>query len=158
MSDDERAGFEIGGRFYPWADQMRLSDPILIREVTGLSYQEFLSSWQAVDENAEDEVEVDPAVLSGMIAVAVWQQHTEWSRAKAAKYVERLNFDDVTIIGGDKEEAAGDPPQTGVGNGGSTSGTSLTTPSASNNGQGSHSDPASPTGTGTPESVIGSPV
>lgn len=157
---EQQDGVEIKGKFYPWADQMRLVDPILVREVTGLSYQEFLSAWQEmageIADADEGEVEVDPSVLSGMIAVAVWQQHPDWSRVKARQFIERLSFDDVKILGSEDEPDGEADPQMGVAGDSSGSNISSTTPSESNAQQDDRSELANRIVTGPGRSAVSS--
>jgi hypothetical protein len=165
MSED-RDGFEINGRFYPWVQQMRIVDPPLIVEVTGLKYNDFLREWQDTiakaadaEEHGEqlDPLDIDPIVMNGLIAVAIWQQHTDWSRQKVVRYLERLNQADVEIVGGDEpdeEDKQTDPLSDGdSGSTGSVS--SSTTHSPSNGSQESPSE-AIPPSTGLRMSVTSS--
>lgn len=151
---EQRDGFEIDGRFYPWIQQMRLLDPLLVTEVTGMPYNEFLQRWQEMLAELDDggDADMDPVVMNGLIAVAIWQQHTDWKRAKVVRFMERLSSDALTIVGEEDEEVEGeetvDPPLPAV-NGSSGSGISSTTQSGSSDGQVIHSGPLSPVVTGT---------
>jgi hypothetical protein len=67
----QEAGFRIGGVFYPAPRAYRLEDPVLVREVTGLSWDDFA---ELLDDAG---VVADPVALVGVIAVAVWQPRRE---------------------------------------------------------------------------------
>lgn len=119
-----RDGVEIFGRFYPWPSKFRLGDPVLVREVTGMDWPEFVRALDAMDEDdAPDQV-----VLAGMIAVAFWQGNQQMTREKARRTIEKIPQDKIEIVEGDDErppdEAAGEPPST-------TSGTSDDSPEES---------------------------
>ena len=96
-------GFEIGDKFYKLPDEFRMGDPVLVEEVTGLSWGEF-------SDRLEDEGG-DPVVMLGMLAVAVWQANPRWRRDRAARFVEAVNIGDVKFIGEEKEADAGPPPE-----------------------------------------------
>lgn len=105
-------GVEIYGRFYPWPERFRLGDPVLVREVTGMDWPEFV---RALDETDPDEAP-DQVVLAGLVAVAFWQGNQQMSREKARRTVERIPQDKLEIIEGDDAsppaQAAGEPPST----------------------------------------------
>jgi hypothetical protein len=158
---EERDGFEINGVFYPWFLQPRMLDSLLIKDVTGMSYQEFLEGWRATLAAIEDNDEsgIDPVVMNGLIAVSFWQQHTDWSRQKVVRYFERLNQDDVEIVGGeepDEEDKQTDPLSVDA-NSSTESGSSSTTPSSSNGSPESPSEAATRLTTGTSTSGMSSP-
>lgn len=90
------AGFTIGSEFYPMPAGFRLADPVLVGEVTGLSWDEFATMLDTGD----------PRSITGMIAVAVWQKHPEWKRDKVARFVENIELDAIEATGGDDA----DPP------------------------------------------------
>ena len=96
------SGFEVGGVFYAFPTAFRLGDPPLVREVTGMSWAEFV---EALGEETGD-----PTVSAGMVAVAVWQKNPDWRRDRVVRFVERLDMDKLDFVGGDDAEAAGDPP------------------------------------------------
>lgn len=105
MSD--RAAFLIEGVEYPIPSRYRLGDPVLIEEISGLTFEEFsirLSSggWYQG---------VDPAVLTGVIAVAVWQANQNWSREKARRYVERIAQDGFEWKLPEQKADDADPPE-----------------------------------------------
>lgn len=90
------AGFTIGSEFFPMPAGFRLADPVLVGEVTGLSWDEFATMLDTGD----------PRSITGMIAVAVWQKHPEWKRDKVARFVENIELDSIEATGGDDA----DPP------------------------------------------------
>jgi len=88
------ATFEIRGREYEFPTDFWLTDPVLVKAVTDLSFQEFLD---ALD--TEDEEEVDPVVLAGLVAVGISHKFPTWGRGKVLRYVESLKAGEVKIIG-----------------------------------------------------------
>jgi hypothetical protein len=159
---DQQEGFEIKGRFYPWAEQMRLQDPLLVTQVTDLSYTEFLKAWQRTIESMNDpdsEDDVDPIIFNGLVAVAIWQQNPEWSRARVVRFMEHLSQDDLEVVGGDEveeEDKQTDPLSDGD-SGSTESVSSSTTPSSSNGSPDSPSAAATRLSTGTSTSGMSSP-
>ena len=93
----DKDGVEIYKRFYPWPDRFRLGDPVLVKEVTGMRWPDFVA---ALDEMDEDEAP-DQVVLAGLIAVAFWQGNQQMSRDKARKAIERMPVDEIEMIEGD---------------------------------------------------------
>ena len=153
---------EIKGVSYPFPEGQRLVDPVLVYEVTGLEWQEFVSRWRQMIEDVEDaegEAEVDELTLAGLIAMSVWQRNPTWRRDKARKFVEQINWEDIAIVGDDPDEAEegenADPPQ-GVAGDSSASSTSSTTPSESNGPPADRSDLANQIVTGAERSALSS--
>lgn len=99
----EQSGFQVGQGFYPLPEKFRIGDPSLVESITGLSWNEFTDRL--------DPDEPDPIVLSGMLAVAVWQANPRWTRDRVQRFVEGIAIDDVTFVGAEEEDApAQDPP------------------------------------------------
>jgi hypothetical protein len=95
-----QAGVEIYKKFYPWPERFRLGDPVLVKEVTGMRWPDFVA---ALDEMNEDEAP-DQVVLAGMIAVAFWQGNPTMTRDRARRAIEKIPQDDVELIDGDEDE------------------------------------------------------
>ncbi len=89
MSDDDVIGWEIAGRFYPHngAEALRHGDFALIREVTGLSLDEF--------DRGDDPL----ATETGWIAVAFWHGNPDMRRDQILKIVEQLPADGAKRVG-----------------------------------------------------------
>lgn len=102
-------GVEIYNRFYPWPSQFRLGDPVLVREVTGMSWPEFVAALDTF----EDEDTPDQVVLAGLIAVAFWQGNPQMTREKARRAIEKTPQDMIEVVEGDEENP---PPPGAVGN------------------------------------------
>ena len=100
-------GFVIGDRTYPFPTAFRLCDPVLVTQLTGMSWMEFV-------ELLEDSDRQDPASMAGMIGVAVWQGHPKWSRDRVVRFVEQLDMEAVTVQGGETEAAEVVPPSEAV--------------------------------------------
>lgn len=96
-------GFEIGDAFYPLPKAFRMGDPILVEEVTGLTWSEF-------SDRMEDP-EGDPAVMLGMLAVAIWQTNPRWRRERAARFAENINIENVKFLGDEPEPDANPPAE-----------------------------------------------
>jgi hypothetical protein len=96
LSDEP--GFSIGTEFYPFPSSFRLGDPVLVAEVTGISWNEFA---EMLDDG-------DPRTLAGLVAVAVWQKNPGWRRERVLRYVEALEMDALQFQG-DVEGDAGPP-------------------------------------------------
>lgn len=92
--------FRIAEKDYPVPTSFRLGDTVLISEVTGLSYDEFTQLLQSSEQG-------DPVVLTGLIAVAVWQANPTWKRDRVVRYVEQI---DIESIGADEPEDDPGPP------------------------------------------------
>lgn len=105
----EKDGVEIHGRFYAWPERFRLGDPVLVREVTGMRWPDFV---QALDEIDEEEAP-DQVVLAGLIAVAFWQGNPQMSRDKARRTIERIPQEAIELVEGDEgiAEVGGRPPE-----------------------------------------------
>jgi len=144
--------FLIDDREYAMPTSFRLIDPVLIREITGLEWLEFTGRLDGVDPDdpAGNEVDMDPVVLLGLVAVAVWQQHPRWSREKVKRYVGELDIAALSFQGG---EAVGDPPPVPGPDPASTSRTSPEPASGPVEASGSAPIPLS---SGTPASGTGS--
>jgi hypothetical protein len=161
----QQEGFEIYGRFYPFGG-FRMGDPVLIREVTGMSWPQFTSALadqedeiaSLRDQGELEDFEPDAVLLVGLMAVAFWHGNQQMSRAKVVKAVERIPIEDVKYIAGDEDEADVSPP--------AETGAAGATPSTTSSGSGappeaghqteappgSTSDETNPNGSGSPVS------
>lgn len=143
----QQPGFNLQGRFYPTPTRFLLGDPILVSEVTGISWAEFL---ERLD---DEEQQNDPALMLGILAVAVWHEHPKWRRDRVCAYIQQVGFEEIEAVQPETEdeEADADPPPDG-GDGGSSE-----RPPESNGTQGSTSTPSSPPTSGQAASTTGSP-
>jgi hypothetical protein len=94
-------GFEIHSTFYRMPEAFRMGDPVLVEDVSGLTWTEF--------SDRMDDTGGDPAVMLGMLAVAVWQANPKWRRDRVARFVESVDIADVKFIGDEAEEDARPP-------------------------------------------------
>ena len=102
--------FEIGGAVYPVPTAFRIPDPALVREVTGMDWETFV-------EGLREEQE-DPVLVSGLVAVAVWQANPSWPRARVIRFLNGIDFHTLTVQGGeDGNGADAGPPEPTGGNG-----------------------------------------
>lgn len=137
-------GFVIQGVFYPTPTAFKLGDPVLIEELTGKLFPDFAEALG--DEDRQN----DPAVLIGLIGVAVWHQHPKWPRARVVEYVQQLDIEAFEFQGGTEDEPV--PPATAEPgeNSPSSAGTSNGSPDTP-------VDPSSLISAGAPGSDTGSP-
>lgn len=95
-------GFVIADRVYPFPEAFRMCDPVLVADVTGMTWHEFT-------ELLDDTDRPDPAAMAGMLAVAVWQGNPRWARDRVVRFVENLQMDSVEVRGADEPDDAGPP-------------------------------------------------
>jgi hypothetical protein len=129
----DRAGVRIGGRFYPFVDQFKHGDPILIMEVTGLDWDTFSDMLAKAGDDPEGRV--NPIVQTALIAVAVQREHKTWSRREVSDYIRDLDLGGEEYVPGSEDKIEGDalpPLQSGESSSNSeeTSGTSPESPSS----------------------------
>ena len=97
MADEQ--GFMVDGEFYPVTGKVRLCDAVLIEQVTGLDFAQFTERQDRMAEAAEsaeatgEELEMDPVVGAGMVAIAVWQKHPRWKRDKVVDFCQQLDVE-----------------------------------------------------------------
>lgn len=166
----DQDGVEIYKRFYPWPDSFRLGDPVLVKEITGMKWPEFLQAIadqtdanEEAREMGEEPPQADQVVVAGLVAVAFWQGNPHMSRDKVRRALERVKMEDIELVEGDEGEVDIGPPAQGgvaevappttISNGSEVSlapSTETTTPGYS-------SDATNPNGSGLPGSPTTSP-
>lgn len=161
----DQSGVEVYKRFYPWPTSFRLGDPVLVKEVTGMTWPDFTAALDAqnqaiadAEEMGDESPQADQVVLAGLIAVAFWQGNPQMSRDKARRALERIPMEEIEMIDEETEDsppagAAGEPPST-------TSNGSDVSPEASARTEiplDSTLDETNPNGSGLPGSPITSP-
>lgn len=137
-------GFEISGAYYPFPVSFRLGDPVLVEQVTGLSWPEFTNR---LDDSDFDE---DLVTLSGLIAVSLWQQNPGWRRDRVVREVERLDMENVRVVGDEVEPS---PPAEAEAN--LSEQASATSENGSSSTPASEQEPGSQPTTGQPDSTTG---
>lgn len=106
----EESGFLIADTFYPWPASIRIVDPILVRELTGMDWGEFSMALDGADEGDESQ---DPRSLVGFVGIAIWQKHPKWKREKVIEFVQQLDFESLNFqLPSDTEDDAGPPDET----------------------------------------------
>jgi hypothetical protein len=139
-------GFEISGTYYPFPVSFRLGDPVLVEQVTGLSWPEFTNR---LDDSDYDE---DLVTLSGLIAVSLWQQNPGWRRDRVVREVERLDMENVKVVGDEVEPS---PPAEAEAN--LSEQASATSANGSSSTPASEQEPESQPTTGQQDSTTGAP-
>ena len=144
----DQTGWEIKGQFFPDPESFRMGDPVLVEQVTGLD-------WPSFTERLDDPAfEQDLVLVSGLVAVAIWQQRPQWRRDRVARYVETLDIGAVKFIGGDAPEAVEEndesPPE-----GAAPESDSETPPPSSTTPPASSSESTSPSSSGADGSDTG---
>ena len=105
---ERTGGYQIGDHFFPFASSFKLGDPVLVEELTGLTWVEFLDRLPD-DDSADDEIP-DPVAMLGLVGVSVWHANPGWRRARVIKYVQLQNMENVTAIAPEVDEGDDGPP------------------------------------------------
>lgn len=103
-------GYQIGDHFFPFAARFKLGDPVLVEELTGLTWNEFLD--RLPDEDSADDEMPDPVAMLGLVGVAVWRANPTWRRDRVIRYVQQQEMENVTAIAPDTEDGEDGPPAT----------------------------------------------
>lgn len=98
-------GMVIGGEFYPTPDSGRLGDAPLVRDVTGVEYED----WAARCEQMKETGTPDTLAALGMVAITVKRAHPDWSRQRIVQFVEDINPEGLEVVKGNEPE----PVETG---------------------------------------------
>jgi hypothetical protein len=101
---DEAPSFEIGGVVYPVPTAFRITDPALVREVTGMDWAEFVDGLREEQE--------DPVLVAGLVAVAVSQANPGWRRERVVRYLGEIDFTDLGVNPATNGADAGPPDGT----------------------------------------------
>lgn len=102
----DQAGFKVGPHFFPLVQEYKHGDPILIREVTGLEWNEFAEMLADVAPGSP----TNPIVETALLAVSVQHAQPTWSRKRVNDFVRNLNLGAEEIIGTESDKPAeGDP-------------------------------------------------
>lgn len=146
----EQAGFLIAGVLYPIPDGFLLGDPVIIRELTGMAFPDFSEAMQEAQEDPSRGS--DPVLMVGLVGVAVARKHPGWSRDRVVKYVQRVEFEQLSGQGGEEADEDGDPPTPAESGESSASSALSSSPSPD-----ASVEPASPETPGESGSDTGSP-
>lgn len=84
------AGFLIDGERYEF-DSFKLGDWTLIYEITGLESDEFA----ALNDRPGG---LPMRAIPGLVAVAVWRKHPDWSRERVRRFVEQIDFETLSEV------------------------------------------------------------
>jgi len=99
MGDDDRAGFEYQGQFYPWSVSDIGKDLMLIDRIAQMAPSDFIELMSDVDENTR------APVLLGLIATSLRAGHPEWSVDRIYRTVMGLSLTaDIVFVGTDDDE------------------------------------------------------
>ena len=102
----ENPQIRIGDELYE-ISEYRLGDPVLIEQVTGLRWSEFASR---VDAMVKDQAE-DPVAVLGLVSVAMWQAHPEWSVREATQRAIGIGMNELEFVAPDDVERPRVPAQ-----------------------------------------------
>lgn len=117
----DKPGFDLDGRFYPFADNHTMGDAVLINLLTGMDgeeYAELLAEASAeMDEIAAareadgpQPISVaakDARVMLGLVGIAFWRGHPSWSVTRVARHVQGMDISRLTFHGGADDEDGG---------------------------------------------------
>jgi hypothetical protein len=147
-----KPGFEILKKFYPMPERFRMGDPVLVREVTGMEWPQFIEALEAAEADGVD----DQIVLAGLACVAFWQGNPGMRRDKARQIIERMWQSDIDVISGDNDEeeaSSAGPPEAGGETPPSPSSESSSSPDAISESQNQNDSGHPGSDTGSPESL-----
>ena len=106
----DQPGFQIDGHFFPFVQQYKHGDPILIHEVTGLEWDEFAEAMQREAEKFEEAERMggagfaaNPIVQTALLAVAVQRAQPKWSRRRVADYIRNIDLGSEEVVGPDSD-------------------------------------------------------
>ena len=104
-----KTGFKIGSEFYPMVTALRMADPVLIEQITGVPFSVFVTREDVMVKrmtaDPDDMTAFDPVVALGRTAVAIWQRHEDWEPSEVVSYCRRLDMSRLISVGG-----GADPP------------------------------------------------
>lgn len=80
--------FVIEGRDYDVPSMFRALDPVLVRDVTGMEWDEF----------AEGMEHPTPVTTAGLVAVAIWQGNPTWRRDRVVRFMEQLDLAGIEVV------------------------------------------------------------
>ena len=98
----EKAGFQIGDRFYPFPEAFRLGDMVLVSQLTGLEWDDFAGRFDA----SRGDGQGDSLVLVGLVGVALWQGNQRWTLAHAVHATHEIDVSTLETVGGDEDPLA----------------------------------------------------
>lgn len=98
------AGYKIGNKVYPFPARFLLGDPVLVRELTGLEWADFLERLPDADDLEDVTYTEDPVATLGLVGVAIWHGHPTWKRDKVVRYTLALAQGEVTFVAPEVEE------------------------------------------------------
>lgn len=111
----ERAGVQIGRHFFAFPTAFRLGDPVLVEELTGIPWSEWVD--RLPDEDEPDDGPEDPVAMLGLIGVAIWQANPTWRRDRVVRYVNSIDKSTIEIVGPALEEPGIDDEEGHAGGG-----------------------------------------
>jgi hypothetical protein len=91
--------FKIGEDLFPYPTRFRLGDGVLVKELTGLEWDEFAARFDAVREDPK--TARDYLVMVGLVGVAVWQANPRWTMPKVIAFVNDVDMEAFDSVGGD---------------------------------------------------------
>lgn len=103
----DQATLVIFEKPYPIPTDYRPLDAVLIYELTGMEFVEYL---EALDDDNKD-----IRAIPGLLGIALWRANPDWSRGQVMKSVLRVGSGDWRLEGGDTLEADAIPPSEAAG-------------------------------------------
>jgi hypothetical protein len=97
--------WKVGLHTFPFVNDFNHGDAPLIREVTGLTWNEFSTIWSTWDPEAPD-----PLVGTALLAVAVQHAQPTWSRQRVNDFVRNLPIGATEFIAPETNTPAADDP------------------------------------------------
>lgn len=153
----KQRGFEYRGTFYPLPgiNDLRQNDPVLFAETTGIRWIDFLTALLSGEEDESLEGIDETLVLNGLMAVAIWQAHPRWTRAKALLFFQNMKSSEVELVGVDDDEDEQNEEEVPLPSSGDGPEPSSSSPKQSSDEPDSPSETSKHTTSGPPESDTG---
>jgi hypothetical protein len=108
-------GFMIREKFYPFPTSYKITDPVLVGEVAGLSWDPFIAAVTGDEEWLEaNDAPEETLVMVGLLGCAVWHKHPDWPRAAVVRFVQGIGEEEIDVIGVDVPDEAA-PAEVGPG-------------------------------------------
>jgi hypothetical protein len=101
----EESGFLMKGERLPWSGTPGIRDPILVKAATGMDWGEYTLAWGQSQGNENPDIRV----MIGVAAMAVWENHRDWSIEQVVKYLDQINMAEIDVFGTEEDDAR--PPE-----------------------------------------------
>lgn len=92
MTDEQQAGFEIDGEFYPISLTSGAKDILIVDRVTNMTLEEFQDA-------LEDPNRMRGSAILGLIGTSIRAKHPDWSVERVVATVMAVDFETLVTVG-----------------------------------------------------------